>query len=38
MLNPRAESGLRVCYIRPPEQVNNYKKLLLNDEDFMNEF
>jgi len=28
----------RTCYIRPLEQVKKYKKFLLNDGDFMNEF
>jgi len=41
MYNPWAGSGSRTCYIRPLEQVKklkNYKKLLLNDGDFMNVF
>jgi len=36
--NPQAGSGLRMCYIRPLEQVKKYKELVLNDGDFMNEF
>jgi len=28
----------RTCYIRPSNQVEKYKKLLLNDGDFMKEF
>ena len=28
----------RTCYIRPLQQVKEYKKLLLNDGDFMNQF
>ena len=38
MHNPRAGSGPQTCYIRPSEQFKNYKKLHLNEEDFMNEF
>ena len=29
--------SLLTCYIRPSQQVKMYKKLMLNDEDFMNE-
>jgi len=35
---PLAWSGPRRTYIRPSGQVKKYKKLLLNDRDFMNEF
>jgi len=35
---PRAGSGPRTCYIRPSEQFQKYKKLILNKEDIMNEF
>ena len=33
-----AGSGPRTCYIRPSEQVQKYKKPVLNYGDFMNEF
>src|SRR6218665_2519900 len=35
---PRAGSGLRTCYIRTSQQVIKYKKLVVNDGDFMKEF
>jgi len=38
MHNPRAGSGPRTHYIRPSQQVTKYKKLFVNDGDFMNEF
>jgi len=34
--NPQVGSGPRWCYNRPSEQVKKYKKLLLNDRDFLN--
>jgi len=38
MHNPRAGSGPQRSFIQPSEQVKKYKKRLLNDEDFMNEY
>ena len=35
---PHPGFGPRTCNIQPSEQVKKYKKLLLNDEDFMNEY
>jgi len=38
MRNPPTGPGPRMCYVWPSEQVNKYKKVLMNDRDFMNEF
>ena len=41
MLNLRAGSGPKLCYIPPSEQAKKYEKRLLNDVndgDFLNEF
>jgi len=37
MHNPQAGSSPQTCYNLPSEHVKEYKKLLFNDGDFMNE-
>ena len=38
MHNPWDGSDPRICYLRPSQQVKKYKKLPINDSDFMKEF
>jgi len=36
--NPQAGSSPQTCYIWSSKQFKTYRKFLLNDADFMNEF